>query len=117
MSSSFKKGLKHLCELWKEKGDMVLNRRLESILNKEFLLKSEEESYTLEFGKGAFKLRKGDGARSHAVIAMSGADWEKVLHGDYSIQSVIIGGRCPYFKHQRQFIMQLSMVVQTLILL
>ena len=117
MRSSLEEGLKHLCELWKEKGDMVLNRRLESVLNKEFLLKSEEESFAIEFGKGTFELKKGESSRFHAVIQMPRTDWEKVLKGEYSVQSVVIGGRCPYFKHQRQFIMQFSMVVQTLLLL
>lgn len=111
-------GLERLADLWNERGAGLVTRRLEGALGRCFRLE--------EIGGSVFHLLLereravwGEGpaeSAPHAEICMSRSDWRRVLSGEWSIIAVVLAGRAPYPKHQRRYLMQLSLVLQTLLL-
>lgn len=117
-ASPLKAGLERLVALWDARGGSLVTRRLEGALGRHFRIEEmggpvfhlQLERDRARWGEGP-----GDGA-PHAEIRMSAADWARVLSGEWSIIAVVLAGRAPYPKHQRRYLMQLSLVLQTLLL-
>lgn len=117
-SYSFRAGLERLVRLWNERGASLVSRRLEGALGRSFRIEELDGSvFHLQLERDRAILDEGPGASApHAEVVMSRSDWERVLSGEWSIIAVVLAGRAPYPKHQRRYFMQLSLVLQTLLL-
>lgn len=117
-TSVLSSGLERLAALWSQRGSTLVSKRLEGALGCRFVL-SELGGATfhlqLEPDQAYWGAGRGD-CLPHAELRMTARDWAKVLSGEWSIISVVLAGRAPYPKHQRRYLMQLSMLVQTLLL-
>ncbi|HTM78164.1 MAG TPA: hypothetical protein VL133_11125 [Devosia sp.] len=111
-------GLHRLVRLWNEYGAALVSRRLEGALSREFEIHElGGTTYSLRLERDHAVLSEGASKHaSHAQIQMSGSDWVQVLSGEWSIIGIVLAGRAPYPKHQRRYLMQLSMLIQTLLL-
>ena len=77
-----------------------------------------EQSLLLRLERTSASLRELEALDTpHATFRMSRNDWNQVFSGSWSIMSVVLGGRAPFPKHERRFVMQLSMLMQSLFLL
>jgi hypothetical protein len=117
-ASPLEAGLQHVVALWEARGAGLVSRRLEGALGRTFRLEElggPVFHLQLERGRALWGDGAGDSA-PHAEIRMSAADWARVLTGEWSIVAVVLAGRAPYPKHQRRYLMQLSLVLQTLLL-
>ncbi|MGB3274095.1 MAG: hypothetical protein WBA66_14535 [Xanthobacteraceae bacterium] len=111
-------GLRRFVERWNVSGRKILSRRLEGALNRDFLCTGPEGSFVLKLTRDeATLVPYTEKAAPHAVIMMGREDWRQVLSGRWSIMSIILAGRAPFPKHQRRFLMQASMLIQTAMLL
>lgn len=112
------RGLKRIEELWSAQGAGLVTRRLEGALGCTFALTElGGDTYHLQLSRErAVWGAPGVGHVAHAEVRMSRPDWTRVLTGEWSIIAVVLAGRAPYPKHQRRYLMQLSMVLQTLLL-
>lgn len=111
-------GLQRFVERWNRSGSKVLSRRLEGALDRDFLCEGPGESYVLRLTRNEAKVMPhGVGMAPHATIVMNGDDWSNVLTGRWSVMSIVLAGRAPFPKHQRRFLMQFSMLMQTVLLL
>ncbi len=111
-------GLARLASLWDARGGSLVSRRLEGALGRQFRIEElggPVFHLQLERDRAIWGEGPGPGA-PHAEIRMSASDWARVLSGEWSIIAVVLAGRAPYPKHQRRYLMQLSLVLQTLLL-
>jgi hypothetical protein len=116
-TEDLKGGLQRFVERWNKAGATVLSRRLEGALDCDFLCRGPGESYVLRLTRNEAKLTPGNGMVPHAALVMGSDDWRNVLSGRWSVMSIVLAGRAPFPKHQRRFLMQFSMLMQTVLLL
>lgn len=111
-------GLRRIEDLWRAQGAGLVTRRLEGALGCTFqLTELGGETYHLQLSRESATWGAPSGSHvAHAEVKMSRPDWARVLTGEWSIIAVVLAGRAPYPKHQRRYLMQLSMVLQTLLL-
>lgn len=116
--SNLADGLRRFAKRWNVSGKQILSRRLEGALNRDFLCTGPEGSVMLRLTRDEARLiPHTEGMAPHATILMGRDDWQQVLSGRWSIMSIILAGRAPFPKHQRRFLMQMSMLIQTAMLL
>lgn len=115
----FQQGIQKLVDRWSRAADGLLTRRLEGALGMDFLFECPgETSKLLRFDRNSVDVSPApEGVRPHAVFSMPADDWRKVFSGEWSVMTVVLGGRAQFPKHHRRSIMQLSMVMQALFLL
>lgn len=112
-------GLRELAHRWKRNGHQLMSPRLEGAMGREFRMECMGEPaffLRLEPG-GATVIPAPSDRHPHATISMRVQDWKQVLSGRWSVMTVVLGGRTNFPKHERRYIMQLSMVMQSLFLL
>jgi len=95
-------------------GEKFLTPRLEAVHGTVYQLTREDESVFLCIMP--FKLMESFPYRPHCVIGLSAEDWTSVLDGKRSIMSKVLAGRCDFLKHERRYIMHLSMLLQAVLL-
>lgn len=111
-------GLQRFVERWNRSGAKVLSKRLEGALDRDFLCEGPGERFVLRLTRSEAKvIPHGAGMAPHASIFMGSEDWRQVLSGRWSVMSIVLAGRAPFPKHQRRFLMQFSMLMQTVLLL
>lgn len=113
-----RQGLDRLVALWNERGGSLVSRRLEGALGRSFRIEElGGPVFHLQLTRERAYLGEGPGEHApHAEITMCRSDWARVLSGEWSIIAIVLAGRAPYPKHQRRYLMQLSLVLQTLLL-
>ncbi len=116
---AFQQGLQDLARRWSRAAGGLLNRRLEGALGMDFLFECPgTPSKLLRFDRESIQINPSrDDVQPHAVFSMPADDWSKVFSGEWSVMTVVLGGRTAFPKHQRRSIMQLSMLMQALFLL
>lgn len=112
-------GLRTLAQRWEHSGHQLMSRRLEGALGREFRFEchGEEPLFLRLEPKSASVGPVAPDRQPHATISMGAQDWKQVLSGRWSVMTVVLGGRTNFPKHERRYIMQLSMVMQALLLL
>lgn len=112
-------GLRTLVQRWERSGHQLMSRRLEGALGREFRFEcSGEKPMCLRLDRSTAQFREADPAHpAYATIAMEASDWRQVFSGKWSVMTVVLGGRTNFPKHERRYIMQLSMLMQALLLL
>lgn len=116
---TLERGLRHIAERWQRHGTRLISRRLEGALGRSFRFESPgSAARILELTHGGAAVRAASGQEaSHATFRLSRKDWDGVFSGRWSVMSIVLAGRAPFPKHERRYIMQLSMLLQTLLLL
>lgn len=112
-------GLRTLAQRWEQSGHRLMSRRLEGALGRDFRFECHGEAplyLRLDPNNASIRPVAPD-CQPHASIAMGAQDWKQVLSGRWSVMTVVLGGRTAFPKHERRYIMQLSMVMQALLLL
>lgn len=118
MSDVLLTGIQEFRERWGQHGPSVVTPRLSGALRRQFLLRTkEQEEVVLTLTETDATLEKLSDVEPHAIIEMDSKDWSEVLQGKWSIMSIVLAGRCTFLKHERRYIMQLSMLMQTVLLL
>jgi putative sterol carrier protein len=117
--SVLREGLRTLAQRWEHSGAQLISRRLEGALGREFRFECHGESpLCLRLDRKKATVTPVDPDRHpHATLAMQARDWKQVFSGKWSVMTVVLGGRTNFPKHERRYIMQLSMVMQALLLL
>ncbi len=112
-------GLRAFAQRWERNGAQLISRRLEGALGREFRFECVgEPPMTLRLEpKAANVSRANAGEPAYATITMGASDWKQVFSGKWSVMTVVLGGRTNFPKHERRYIMQLSMLMQALLLL
>lgn len=112
-------GLRALAQRWERNGYQLMSRRLEGALGREFRFECVgEPAMSVKLTASTAEISPADPAQpSYATIAMGAADWKQVFSGKWSVMTVVLGGRSNFPKHERRYIMQLSMLMQALLLL
>jgi hypothetical protein len=113
------RGLRELAHRWEHVGHQLMSPRLEGAMGREFRMECQGESVLyLRLAPGkATVVSVPSGYHPHATISMRMADWQQVLSGRWSVMTVVLGGRTNFPKHERRYIMQLSMLMQALFLM
>lgn len=112
-------GLEKLTQRWNAHGQQLISKRLEGAISRNFCFECPGEKPLLlriERHSASFRPLEDTDA-PHATFRMSRDDWSQVFAGTWSVMSVVLGGRAPFPKHERRFVMQLSMLMQSLFLL
>jgi hypothetical protein len=112
-------GLRTLVQRWERSGHQLVSRRLEGALGREFRFECiGEKPMKLRLERTSAEFGPADPAQpAYATIAMEARDWKQVFSGKWSVMTVVLGGRTNFPKHERRYIMQLSMLMQALLLL
>ncbi|MGE8686219.1 MAG: hypothetical protein ACN6PJ_03715 [Achromobacter sp.] len=112
-------GLRTLAQRWERNGYQLMSRRLEGALGREFRFEcAGEPAMSLMLTAKTAAIGPADPAQpAYATIAMGPGDWKQVFSGKWSVMTVVLGGRSNFPKHERRYIMQLSMLMQALLLL
>jgi len=112
-------GLRTLVPLWERNGKQLMSRRLEGALGRTFKFEcvGEAAMFLMLTEKTAEIGRADPSQPAYATITMNASDWQQVFSGKWSVMTVILGGRSNFPKHERRYIMQLSMLMQALLLL
>lgn len=115
----FQEGLQRLASRWEKAGRGLINRRLEGALGMNFLFECPgAAAKILRFDHDTVTMEQPQSdVQPHAVFSMALDDWKKVFSGEWSVMTVVLGGRTGFPKHHRRSIMQLSMMMQALFLL
>lgn len=115
----FQAGILKLRERWKSAGGALISRRLEGAMGMNFLFECPGASpKVLRFSRDTvIATEPQSDVQPHAVFSMPFEDWKKVFSGEWSVMTVVLGGRAAFPKHHRRNIMQLSMLMQALFLL
>jgi len=116
---AFQDGIRKLSDRWAVAGRGLINRRLEGALGMDFLFECPgAPAKILRFDRDSVRIEDPrPDVQPHAVFAMPLEDWKKVFSGEWSVMTVVLGGRAGFPKHHRRSIMQLSMLMQALFLL
>lgn len=115
----FQQGIQRLKDRWDRIGGSLINRRLEGAVGMNFLFECPGASpKILRFSRDSVVVSDPQSdVQPHATFSMPVDDWKKVFSGEWSVMTVVLGGRTGFPKHQRRNIMQLSMMMQSLFLL
>lgn len=112
-------GLRTLAQRWERNGYQLMSPRLEGALGRQFRFECAGE-FPMSLMLAA---RTASVAPAHpaqiacATITMAASDWRQVFSGKWSVMTVVLAGRTNFPKHERRYIMQLSMLMQALFLL
>lgn len=95
-------------------GRKFLTPRLEAVLGTVYQLKRNDESVYICVDPPM--VTDTHPHRPHCTIELTPEDWDTVLSGERSIMGKVLGGKCGFLKHERRYIMHLSMFLQAVLI-